>query len=272
MGMQLSCKRAFLPIILALGTLPLAAASTWAAPQILSVASTDLKMPMECEGADCSVELTAICLQEHRGSPNPGTAYYVHGDRHLILTGMTPAGQEISLDHLALKIESARGHNAIRVGFRKNELKKYGPLTVQISVPENITIVPMPFANDIHPQTDEDIALATGPLRELAAKLVDQDTGKRGAAELINQAINRLPLQGRASDETRAATKARYDEIVRGSGFSSPAQDNANAVIGECYDRTAAGSLTFRQCLGSWHDRLIGKLNTKYWKALETGS
>jgi hypothetical protein len=250
----------------------LAAVPALAAPQILAVAATDMKTPVTCDGGECTAELTTICLQEHRGSPSVGTAYYVHGDTPLTLTGTTPAGQEISLAHLDMKITAARGHNAIRVAFRETELDKYGPLALQISVPENISVVPVPIAYDLKPQSEDDIALATGPLRVLASSMVDKDTGKRAAAELVNQAINRLPWRGRASDASRAVVKAAYSEVVRNSGFSSDAKASADAVVEQCYDRTAAGSLSFRGCLGSWHDRLIGKLNTDYWNAAGAGS
>ncbi|PHQ72257.1 MAG: hypothetical protein COB93_01025 [Sneathiella sp.] len=251
---------------------PLFAVSTASAPQIMAIASTDLAVPITCEGGLCSVELSAICLQEHRASPTVGTAYYVHGDNRFELIGTTNGGQKITLSHLDIKIESVRGHNAIKVGFREVALKKYGPMSLQISVPKNISVVPLPIANDVNPQTDADIEIATGPYRQLARTMIDEDTQKRNAAELLNQTINRLPWRGRATDDERASVKAAYDGITANSGFSSPAKDNANAVIEECYNRTRAGRLTFRQCLGSWHDRLIGKLNTKYWKQLKAGS
>lgn len=258
--------------MLALIASPLFAVSVSAAPQIMAVASTDLDVPVTCERGQCTVELSSICLQEHRASPTIGTAYYVHGQTGFKLTGTTAEGQEISLSHLDLKIEAARGHNAIKVGFREVELRKYGEIKVSLSVPENISIIPMPIANDVNPQTEDDIAAATGPLRQLASSMIDQDTRKRDAAELINQTINRLPWRGRATDAERRSALDAYGEITRTSGFSSAARDNANAVLSECATRTEAGSLTLRQCLGSWHDRLVGKLNTKYWQQLKTGS
>ena len=250
----------------------MAASPALAAPQILAVAQTDLALPVTCERGECTVELTTICLQEHRASPNPGAKYYVHGDRFFDLTGTTPAGQEISLAHLPVSITAARGHSAVRLTFRETELNKYGPLAVSIAVPENLSLVPLPIENDVDPQTEEDILLATGPLREAATQLVDLDTNKKGAAELISQAINRLPERGRASDEIRDAARAGFHSVSSRSGFEASAKDNANAVVRDCYESTAAGSLSFRGCLGSWHDRMIGKLNTKYWKSLGAGS
>jgi hypothetical protein len=250
----------------------LATAPALAAPQILAVAATDLKLPVTCDGGICAVELTTICLQEHRASPHIGAGYYVHGDAFFDLKGRTPAGQDISLTHLPIEITAARGHNAVRLAFGAAHLAKYGPLEVSIAVPENLSLVPLPIANDQRPQTEEDILIATGPLRQAATRLVDLDNNQRDAAELISQAINRLPWRGRASDDTRAAVRARYDDITDRSGYSDDAKSSANSVIQKCYDRTTAGSLSFRGCLGSWHDHLIGKLNTKYWKSLGAGS
>ncbi|MDF2367482.1 hypothetical protein [Sneathiella sp.] len=250
----------------------MAALPALAAPQILAVAATDLKLPVICDAGECTVELTTICLQEHRASPNIGAGYYVHGEKFFDLKGRNAAGQEISLAHLPLEITATRGHNAVRLAFRESQLTKYGPLEVSISVPENLSLVPLPVAGDVKPQTEEDILLATGPLRAAATQLVDLDSNKRDAAELISQAINRLPWRGRASDAERATVRATHQEITESSGFASGAKDNAGAVVKECYDRTIAGSLSFRGCLGSWHDRMIGKLNTKYWKSLNAGS
>ena len=75
------------------------AAPALAAPQILAVAATELPLPLTCEAGECRVELTTICLQEERASPNPGAGYYVHGDRFFEITGLTETGQEISLAH-----------------------------------------------------------------------------------------------------------------------------------------------------------------------------
>lgn len=264
--------RASLFPVLAAAGISLAALPAVAAPQILAVAQTDLKLPVLCEAGECTVELTTICLQEHRASPNVGEGYYVHGDKFFELTGRTAAGQEIPLDHLPLAITAARGHNAVRLAFRESRIAKYGPLDITISVPANLSLVPLPIRGDVKPQTEEDILLATGPLRDLATEMVDRDSNKRDAAELISQAINRLPVRGRASDEDRLTVRAAYQGIMETSGFASGAKDNANAVVRECFDRTIAGSLSFRGCLGSWHDRMIGKLNTKYWNALKAGS
>ena len=250
----------------------LAPANALAAPQILAVAATDMPLPLTCEAGECHVELTTICLQEHRASPNPGAGYYVHGERFFDLTGRTETGQEISLAHLPIAITAARGHNAVRVAFRQRELIKYGLMEVSLKVPDNLSLIPLPIRDDVNPMTEVEIALATGPQRALASSLVDQNGDRRVEAELLNQVINRLPERGRASDTERAAARASYPEILTKAAVSAPAKANARQKLEACYTETIAGSLSFRGCLASWHDRLIGKLNTQYWAAAKSGS
>lgn len=248
------------------------AAPALAAPQILAVAATELPLPLTCEAGECRVELTTICLQEERASPNPGAGYYVHGERFFEITGVTETGQEISLAHLPVTITAARGHNAVRVAFRAQELKKYGPLEVSLKVPENLSLVPLPIRNDRRPQTDADIELATGPNRALARLYVEEAGDPRAEAELLSQAINRLPERGRASDTERAAVRDAYPGIAARAAMPASAKAGAAAHFEACYRETTAGSLSLRACLSSWHDRLIGKLNTNYWHALRAGS
>lgn len=250
----------------------LAATPALAAPQILAVAATELPLPLTCEAGECRVELTTICLQEDRASPNPGTGYYVHGERFFGIMGRTETGQEISLAHLPVAITAARGHNAVRVAFRAQELKKYGPLEVSLKVPDNLSLIPLPIRNDRRPQTDADIELATGPNRALAKLYVEEAGDPRAEAELLSQAINRLPERGRASDAERAAAREAFRAVATRAAMPAGAKAGAAAHFEACYRETTAGSLSLRACLSSWHDRLIGKLNTNYWHALRAGS
>ncbi|TNE42087.1 MAG: hypothetical protein EP348_00340 [Alphaproteobacteria bacterium] len=243
-----------------------------AAPQILAVAATDIEVPMRCERGECAAELTTICLQEHRGSPDKGTAYYLPAGNRLDISMVTETGEKIALPNLKLDIRAARGHNMVRVTFPEKTIRALGPLRLEVSVPAHVTLVPVPAPDDRNPQTPADIALTTGPLRLLADRMVDQDGEKRKAAELVTQVINRLPFQGHASKEERATSLASFAALKENAAFSTPAKTEADAVIQRCDKQTIAGNTTFKECLGSWHDHLIGKLNTQYWKAVETGS
>jgi hypothetical protein len=252
--------------------LPAFSYTLMAAPQILAVSSSNIDVRMHCFDGLCSAELSSVCLQEDRSSPYAMTEYYIHGNKNLLLTAHYSDGRRKTLSDLPLTIVSARGHNAVRVGFRKNLLKADRPMFVSISVPENITVVPMPVAADDNPQTDTDISLASGSFRLVATGIVDRNTKNRATAELINQAINALPVRGRAEPAIRDNAKEYSTAIAKMSAFRKDVRERAVRVVDYCHTNTTAGLQNYRQCLGSWHDMLIGELNTKFWDAIKTGS
>ncbi|GLQ07529.1 hypothetical protein [Sneathiella chinensis] len=267
---QAMCKRA----LLAGFALPLMlfAAPAGAAPQILAVASADLPVSLSCEKGECSAELTAICLQEHRASPHAGQEYYVHDNQKLALSLVRPDGDRIDLSNLPLTIRAARGHNAVQVSLAETRLRGLGDGTLMVTVPEGISLIPVPIANDAKPQTEADILLATGPLRSVATRLVDRDQGRANAARLVNQAINALPGKGRASPSERETALAFFSGQADQSRYPDQATTLARDTVRQCFEETVVGFRSFRQCLGSSHDQLIGKLNTRYWRSLNAGS
>ncbi|MEH6403733.1 MAG: hypothetical protein V7750_10205 [Sneathiella sp.] len=246
--------------------------TAFAAPQILAIASTDFPLPILCEKGECSAELTAICLQEHRASPQKGQEYYLHNDRkfEIILTSAT--GQTIDLSNLPLTVQTARGHSSLKVSFKQRLLRDMEVGTLAISVPEHISAIPVPRPNDKKPQTEGDIILATGPLLSISERIVDKNTGRADAARLINQAINKLPRLGRSEPVKRIAAQSYFLNVTANSGYSKKAVTIASKAVKQCFYETQVGFISFRQCLGSTHDRVIGKLNTKYWKSLNSGS
>ncbi len=272
--MQVSATFTSFATSVALGLISIASlsSSVSAAPQILAVASTDLPIPINCEKGECSAELTAICLQEHRASPQAGHEYYIHGDKKLQLTLTTAKGVEIDLTNLPVTLKTARGHTALRVSLKELHIRDLDAKALHVSVPVRVTAIPMPKANDINPQTEADIYLATGPLRGIAHRFVDLNEGRANAARLVNHAINSLPPKGRSEPDTRIAAKSYFAGIVKKSGYSEEAVELAAKAVDQCFYETQVGFQSFRQCLGSSHDRLIGKLNTKYWHSLNTGS
>lgn len=255
--------------LISIGTLTSAVS---AAPQILAVASTNLPIPIICEKGECSAELTAICLQEHRASPQAGHEYYIHGGKKLQLTLTTFKGTKIDLTNLPVTLKTARGHTALKVSLKERFIRDLDAKALHVSVPSQITAIPMPKANDINPQTEADIYLATGPLRGIAHRFVDLNEGRANAARLVNQAINSLPPRGRSEPDKRIAAKTYFEGISEKSGYSKRAVELATKAVDQCFYETQVGFQSFRQCLGSSHDRMIGKLNTKYWHSLNTGS
>jgi hypothetical protein len=243
-----------------------------AAPQILAVASQDLPVPLSCEAGECSAELTAFCLQEDRASPPAGTAYYLH-DAHLLqLTITDTAGRRIDVSALPYRLTAARSHTAVKLSLRQVDLGDIDMAALHVRVPEQVSAIPVAAPGDTRPQTASDILLATASLRPLAARMVDDDAQRADAARLVNMAVNRLPARGRADPSRRDAAQAFFTTVSDRSGYSDSARELAAKAVTQCAYETQVGFRSFRQCLGSSHDQLIGKLNTRYWRSLNSGS
>jgi len=262
---------------IALATAPIALTTlfSWnvqAAPQILAVASTDIPLPLTCAKGECTVELTAICLQEHRASPQTGTKYYIHKDQQLKLTLIDKKAGEVDISALPLDISAARGHTAIKVSLKETHLRDFDISRITISVPEKTTAIPLPITHDKKPQTETDILIATQSLRPLADRIVDQNTDRADAARLVSHAINSLPSRGRAETSERSSAQDYFHSVTRHSGYTDEARRLAAKAVRQCDYETKVGFWSLRQCLGSSHDQLIGKLNTKFWKSLKAGS
>jgi hypothetical protein len=241
-----------------------------AAPQILAVASTTVPIPMQCDRAECVVELSAICLQEHRSSPLAGTKYYLPKGQKFAFIARSKDGRKIGLpSNLQTRIVTARGHNAVHVSLAWKTIRDYGIENLALSVPAGTALIPISVVGDTDPQTDTDIELATGLFRDIATELVDNDTTKRKAAELVNLTINKLDFKGRSSVAIREQAIAILNDR---NDFNAEATALAKKAVTQCDTETQVGYQSLRQCLGSSHDQLIGKLNTKYWNQVKGGS
>src|SRR3954452_4811711 len=98
--------------------------------QSLGVVAVAARVPLTCAGADCTAELSTICLEEQRGAPAPGTSYravavapgglaageLVPGG--LVLVGRRPDGTMARLPADGLvTVTAARTYAAVRVAL-----------------------------------------------------------------------------------------------------------------------------------------------------------
>src|ERR1044071_8842305 len=93
-----------LPIALALG-LPLSLAAfapAEASPQILALVSTEGAVPMSCQGAVCTAELSTYCLEEQRATPETGTISRAAGKAAVTLIVTASDGSVREIDGRAL--------------------------------------------------------------------------------------------------------------------------------------------------------------------------
>ncbi len=248
--------------------LVLGASQAAAEPQILGVIASLEPVTLQCARGECSAEFSSYCIERYRKSPIWRTAYYVHDPETLTLEGVRKDGTVIQLSAVEhLTITSARGRSAISMSLPSSLLLDYDLASIQVSVGDRATLIPEPIAGARRPHTEADIALATGPLRDAAAAIIDHGGKTVDAALLTAQLINALPQGGRASTAERDALWQ-----VATLSESSPGYTLAEEGYEFCYDTTRVGMMSLRQCLGSVHDRFISELNSEYWQAVETGS
>ena len=239
-----------------------------AEPQILGLIASLEPITLQCERGQCAAEFTTYCIEKHRRPPELNAVYDIHDPATLIVEGVRANGETVRFDAPGLlDIASTRGRSAILMSVPARFLKENGLASIRVSVGERATLIPEADPNARWPHTAFDIAMATGPLRDVAAAIVDHGGERVDAALQTAKLINALPRTGRATETQR-------DGVWRSVGLSpaAPGHVLVETGFGLCYDVTKSGMMSLRQCLSSLHDRLISKLNMDYWKAVETGS
>ncbi len=256
----------FTVMLVAFSLIGLARAS--AEPQILGLIASLEPTTLQCERGQCGAEFTAYCIEKRRKPPTLGTVYNIHDPETLIVEGVREDGQTVRFQAPGLlAIASARGRSAVRMSVPASFLKDNGLASVRVTVGERATLIPEPDPNARRPHTEFEIALATGPLRGIAAVIIDHGGERTDAALQTARLINALPRAGRASE-------AQRDQIWSSADLSPDSLGYALVETGfdQCYRVTRSGMMTLRQCLGSLHDRWISKLNVDYWEAADAGS
>ena len=239
-----------------------------AEPQILGLIATLEPISLQCERGQCGAEFTSYCIEQRREPPFPGTVYTIHDPETLTVEGVRKDGETIRFQAPGLlEIASARGRSAVRMSVPASFLKENRLAFVRVTVGERATLIPRANPKARSPHTEFDIAMATGPLRDVAAAIIDGGGDRVDAARQTARLINGLPRSGRASE-------AQRDRIWQAVGLSPDLSGYAMVATGfdRCQELTRSGLMSLRQCLGSLHDGLISKLNVDYWKAVETGS
>lgn len=253
---------------LPLGIVPFAGAG--AAPQVLALVASNEAVPLICRNGECAAEFSTFCLQPERASPVEGMVYNAVGGAGIRLVATTRDGATVTLADDALRITTARTHTAVRLAVPVEVMHRRGLKTVAAVIGERVSLVPEPYPGDPRPLSEIDIAIATGPLRALGSRLVDEGGETVAAAGLANRLISALPERGRAEPAVR---EGLWNAAI---GAGPAAREGAAALAREAYDecraRTMGGMTTLRQCLGSAHDHFIGDLNNVYWEAVKTGS
>lgn len=241
-----------------------------AAPQILAVAASNQPIPFTCTDGVCEVEVSAMCLQKERRFPDSQTVYRPHDDQSFALVARDAEGNErriVAAD--VLTIRSKRSFTAVRISVAEQTLKNLGIETAALEIAGGASLIPEDVAGDWFPQTADDIARATGPLRQLAAGWLDAGDDRAEASRLVSTVLNGLPDGYKVAQSTYeqawlSAEAARRDDM------SAEAFDQARAIYERCLGGSPYGN--YRQCLEKNHDAVLFRMNTEYWDAVKTGS
>jgi hypothetical protein len=264
-----SPRRILLGTILAVG-LPVAGAS--AAPQVLGVMASVQPVPLVCLDGQCRAEVTAFCLQESRPVPSEGTAYQALGSDQLALVLKRADGGEVRLPAEAAAISSSRGFTAVSISVPETLLQRHGAVAAEVEVLAGATVAPVPVAGDPAPQSAEEIALAAGPMRRLAADRLEQ--GPTGdAARLVERLISALPPKDR---ETPAVRDGLWDVAI-GPTIEAASDPEGAAMARLAYDgcRAALGTgyvPNLRHCLERGHGEMMIERTHAFWREAGAGS
>jgi len=256
------------------------AAPAGAAPQILGlVADNGFSTPLTCDGFQCSAQFSTFCLQEARSSPSTGTAYTPAPDGAVWLVATAPDGRSLRLpaaDHL--KIGTLIGFTSVTMSLSEGQRAGLAvalgtaPEEVQLAVEvgPGVSLVPVPVAGDPDPQTEQEIALATGPMRAAAERTFEAEGAAADAARLTTLLINTMPARGRETAEQRETLFDRMAALPQASALSPAGVQTARGLYAECRISVESSSMfSMRECLRLRHADLMARSNRKFWD--ETG-
>ncbi len=235
-----------------------------AAPQILAALPSEGGIPFVCTDSGCTAALSTYCLQKNRPTPAYGTVYEPAAPQSftLVLRDATGTERRLPADGHVTFVEN-RGFMSVSARISESDLARLGAAEARIEVAANATLLPVPVAGDPNPLTEQEIALATGPLRRLGAHLVDR-TPTAVAAGMVSGIAGRLPASnpGTAKPDYRGIWKN-----VAGERADRPAAIRARSELDFCLQRAGARlPVSVRRCLEWRHDRLIRDLNVDYWE------
>ena len=98
-----------------------------AAPQILGMVATATPVPLTCAHGRCSVEISAICLQQHRAVPEPNTAYLPTPETEItiIVTGRDGVQRSMAVGD-KVEIRSLRGFTSVSISLPEKLVRGLG--------------------------------------------------------------------------------------------------------------------------------------------------
>ena len=236
-------------------------------------------LPLHCAGGTCSVEVSSFCLQRHRKAPISGTSY--QPSAQTVISLIYNHGKQEAMTRIPVtrhvRIFSNRGYSSVKLQIPASLVKSSGGSVPKISIGARSAAVPVALEGDPHPQSEQEIATYTGPMRIAADQVVAARNYQATVVDSINRLINGLP----DDEPAQTGQEDRLWKKVIGPkpGHDAPAGLRFTAKeLKYCAtasrDAAAAGISGFgvRGCLKSTHDEFMIEQNHKVWKKLKAGS
>jgi len=222
----------------ALAALALMQGHAIAAPQILGLVALAQPITLKCEDGVCKAEFSTVCLQEHRKSPVPGTAYKASGLSSLTLA---VAGKQIDVTRLAT-IKSVRNFSAVSISLPERMVAMHGAMA-SLKVAAMSSLIPVAKPGDADPHSAAEILRYTGPLRSVAKRVFHDESSNIAALADLNRVINIMP--DRLGDDAKG-----FEKVWRTVSAGKSAQRLSAAVVQSCRHEFKRGMLTtMRSCI-----------------------
>jgi hypothetical protein len=262
----------FRPALLALSTVAaigFSLSSAAAATQVLGlVASNGAPTPLVCADGRCSAQFSSFCLQQSRPAPSRGDDYAVAAGGRLTLIARTVAGQTLRIPaNDLLQVHSFIGFTSVEISLPKAKLAELGASAVAVDVGPAVSLVPLATADDRNPQTDDELALATGPMRLAATPMFEAPGTASDAARIATVLINALPAKGLESAEDRNELWVAMVDSPAVTGATPGGREAAAQMYEACKIAVESHSaFSMRNCLELRHADLLAETNHEFWK------
>jgi hypothetical protein len=262
--------RLTLPAIFA-GGLVLSAGLAEASPQVLGLVASIRPTPMQCGAAGCRADLSSFCLEQPRPYPILGTVYGPAPNTKLTLVVTGRDGQIRRLDGTRyLAFVDDRGFASVTARLTAADLARLDAASVAIEVGKDASLLPVAKAADPDPQSNREIALATGVSRKKAETFFDRPGRDADAIRLTNAMINYLPPGELGRNPADSDVLAKTEALYQGAPVDPAGVRQAEEIHSNCVAKVDVRHQieSMRDCLEGSHDILLTHTNIDFWNSL----
>lgn len=231
-----------------------------AAPQVLGLTASNAPIPLTCHDDSCSAIAGTFCLQQERPIPTYGARYEATRPEQLALALLGSDGKVIRIAGGPwIEFTAYSGYTMVHLSVPRGVLAAYDATAAAVEIGAGVSLVPLAQSDDGNPQSPDEIALATGPMRAAATHYLDQPSLDVDAARLVATLVNALP-EGRTihDDYSGLWDKAMTDRVT--GSVSGEAVTRAAEAYDKCRDMP-----DLRHCLIARHRELMTDDNKQFW-------